>query len=81
MSPPQQRHWWFDDQEILKSPRLPCEINEVILDDIDCVMGEEEAKCLRGGLMDERSALQVETTSNLQQLGWNFVSIRCDIAV
>ena len=70
--PPQQRHWWTDEDTLRQSNRLPPEIVEMILANIDSLFSKEEAKDIRAELMEERSSLQHEATKELEVDEFNF---------
>ncbi|KAL2753308.1 hypothetical protein ACRALDRAFT_2029173 [Sodiomyces alcalophilus JCM 7366] len=75
--PPQQRHWWLQRVEGHADPetdalpaKLPPELRQIVLDQMDFPIGWEEAKATRLELMDERSSF-VESMGSLDD-SWNF---------
>lgn len=77
--PPQQRHWWLEDAGGHSSgtekgkawrPKLPPEVQQMVLEQMDWPIGWEEAKATRLELMDERTSLQGQIESSRPT--WNF---------
>ncbi|PNY19946.1 Uncharacterized protein TCAP_07436 [Tolypocladium capitatum] len=70
--PPQQRHWWAGEEHIRAGGRLPPEVAEMVLGNVDYVVGWDEARAIREELMAERTLLQDETTGKLEAAGFSF---------
>ncbi|KND92733.1 hypothetical protein TOPH_02886 [Tolypocladium ophioglossoides CBS 100239] len=69
--PPQQRHWWAGDEHVLSS-RLPPELANMVLQNVDYVIDEDEARAIREELMAERTVLQDKTTGRLENVQFSF---------
>lgn len=70
--PPQQRSWWPGADEVRTSSRLPPEVAEMIVGNVDVLIDEPEAKRLREELMAERTVLQEQAESTLKGVEWSF---------
>ncbi|KAM4065941.1 WD40 repeat 2 [Hirsutella rhossiliensis] len=70
--PPQQRDWWPGAEQVRKDSRLPAEVREMIVQNVDVCMGDPEAKRIREQLMVERTVLQEKTENNLKEVQWSF---------
>jgi hypothetical protein len=70
--PPQQRHWWPAEDHIREGNRLPLELADMVLKNIDYVIEEAEAKEIRLELMSERTASQVGFADVLNRVEFNF---------
>ncbi|KAF7546094.1 hypothetical protein G7Z17_g8672 [Cylindrodendrum hubeiense] len=71
--PPQQLHWWA--KSALPSDqvgRLPREVTEMVIDNMEFPISEKEAKQLREEVMSERTVLQEKTNRHLEHQQWNF---------
>lgn len=71
-APPQQKDWWPGDAVIRNSGRLPGELAKMVVDNIDFLIDEAEAKRIRKDLMEERSVLQRDGVSSIKNIYWNF---------
>lgn len=69
--PPQQRSWWLDQVPFSRG-RLPPELTDMMLNNVQFPMGEEEAKELREELMQERSVHAWRVADKLKRVEWNF---------
>ncbi|RDA92039.1 hypothetical protein CP533_0984 [Ophiocordyceps camponoti-saundersi (nom. inval.)] len=71
--PPQQRHWCAAGQaEGGKGTGLPAEVTKLVLDNMDSLIGEEDAKRFREELMKERTVLQENMETKLKEVEWSF---------
>ena len=70
--PPQQRNWWRGEQAVRESGRLPPEIADMVLRNVDFPIDEEDAKALRDELMSERSGMQAQMGRDLTWTTWSF---------
>jgi hypothetical protein len=71
--PPQQRQWWAHMVEgtgVLR--KLPPELKEFIYNDLDSSLTEEQAKQVRGDLMEERKAQLVASVENWENERYSF---------
>ncbi|PHH89909.1 hypothetical protein CDD83_4999 [Cordyceps sp. RAO-2017] len=66
--PPQQRHWCAP----VAGSALPPDVAGLVLDNMDSLVGEEEARRLRRELMDERTVMRENTESRLKEVHWSF---------
>jgi hypothetical protein len=70
--PPQQRHWWTDENTLRQSNRLPPEIVDMFLENIvSSSISKDEANEFRAALMAERSKLQSDATGELEEETFN----------
>lgn len=75
--PPQQKHWWASNNAahvsgLNMTERMPPEVASMVLKDVDFPIEEDEAKRIRGELMEERTVLQQSTDSALKSVEWSF---------
>ncbi|KAH8176498.1 WD40 repeat 2 [Sarocladium implicatum] len=73
--PPQQKHWWTDETQLLAGGdgvKLPPELRQQVVGDMDWPMGLDEAKEVRKELMKERSMASVEQNRELERREYNF---------
>ncbi|KAJ6438835.1 WD40 repeat 2 [Purpureocillium lavendulum] len=70
--PPQQRHWWPGEDHIRRGSRLPPELADMVLKNVDGFIGEDEARELRGELMAERTMMQEAVDGALNGVEFNF---------
>lgn len=70
--PPQQRPWWPAEDYIRNSNRLPPELAHIVLQNVDYVINEEEAKAIREKLMSERTVMQTAFSEALQSVEFSF---------
>ncbi|POR36710.1 Uncharacterized protein TPAR_03102 [Tolypocladium paradoxum] len=70
--PPQQRHWWAGDEHVRRGGRLPPELAEMVLRNVDYVVDGDEARAIREELMAERTVLQGRTTGRLEEVLFSF---------
>ncbi|QUC17481.1 uncharacterized protein UV8b_01722 [Ustilaginoidea virens] len=70
--PPQRRDWWLDQLD-LGEGRLPPELADMVLRNVDDFpMGEPEARAYRAELMAERSANEWRAADKMRAVEWNF---------
>lgn len=77
--PPQRRDWWEGEvradgaaREATGSKRLPTELQDMIVDNLDFPISLEEAKKLRGDLMADRRLLEDDSGSKWYGTAFNF---------
>ncbi|KAF7554625.1 hypothetical protein G7Z17_g2757 [Cylindrodendrum hubeiense] len=71
--PPQQHDWWAESAFPADfRSKLPSEIMDMVVDDMDFPIGEIEAKEIRKELMAERTVLNEQSDTNLEKLQWSF---------
>ncbi|WZH43236.1 uncharacterized protein QYS62_004238 [Fusarium acuminatum] len=72
--PPQQRHWFAEEvlQDNTRLGKLPPELANMVVDNLDFPISLEDAKKIREELMEERSAHQKDTDRNIRSHEWNF---------
>lgn len=71
--PPQQHHWWLDSTGLLSEKgRLPPELREQVVGEVDWMMDLEEAKEVREELMKERSATNTKMNDDFSEITYNF---------
>ncbi|KAJ3494740.1 hypothetical protein NLG97_g3882 [Lecanicillium saksenae] len=70
--PPQQRHWWPGEGYVRDKMRLPAEIGELVLENVDFPFDEVEAKKIREMLMAERKTEQREFVRELRSVDFSF---------
>ncbi|KAF4439810.1 hypothetical protein F53441_12480 [Fusarium austroafricanum] len=71
--PPQQQHWWSEN--LIKDNRLgrlPPELTDMVVNNLDFPIGLEDAKKIREELMKERTSLQSGLNNSLSSTEWNF---------
>lgn len=74
--PPQQKDWWVDATKLaspsISKSKLPPELWNLVVDNVEFPIGLEEAKLAREDLMAERSQSEEKTGIMIQTRGWNF---------
>ncbi|OAA72249.1 hypothetical protein ISF_01322 [Cordyceps fumosorosea ARSEF 2679] len=70
--PPQQRDWWPGEELVRRGMRVPAEVGEMVLDNVDFPYGLEEARRIREELMAERSTEQKNFVRELKAIDFSF---------
>ncbi|TQV93510.1 WD40 repeat 2 [Cordyceps javanica] len=70
--PPQQRHWWPGEGYVRDRLRLPAEVGEMVLDQLDFPYDEAEARRIREQLMAERKTEQTGFVRELKSVEFGF---------
>lgn len=70
--PPQQRHWWDGEHQVRHGMRLPPEVGEMVLQNVDFPYDEAEARRVRERLMEERKMVQGDFVNTLSGIEFNF---------
>lgn len=76
--PPQQKDWWAastglsSTSQAVTSSRLPAELRNLVIDNVEFPISVEDAKRTREELMSERSGLQEMKDSRFRNFEWNF---------
>ncbi|KAM0263596.1 hypothetical protein ACHAPA_008685 [Fusarium lateritium] len=72
--PPQQRHWLAEEllQDNSRLSKLPPEVTNMVVDNLDFPISLEDAKKIRQELMEERSAQQKDLDRDMRSHDWNF---------
>ncbi|KAF4458718.1 hypothetical protein FALBO_14541 [Fusarium albosuccineum] len=71
--PPQQQHWWAENATPgARLGKLPPEVTDMVVRNMDFPITLAEAKKIREQLMAERTVLQERTNNKLRTVEWNF---------